>query len=148
MPNRPQEPDEGSDLEELDDDSGEGNSLARIRDLARGPDEPGARDELLAALQEPSEVWRLTALQGLARREAPADLAPLAASLLGSAADPFLQAEARLVLARAGEGDVVDLARRALGRRGRPRLRALAGAPGPRPARGPGWPLRRLSALA
>lgn len=142
----------GSDLEPLDDD--EGTSLARLRRLARNDDaeaEGGdrtAREELLSALQAPSEVWRLTALQGLARREAPEDLAPLAAAILGSSLDPFLQAEARLILARAGRADVSDLARRALGRRGvvdearwpvRPLLARRVGL---------GWPLRRLAALA
>ncbi|MCO5165403.1 MAG: CbrC family protein [Planctomycetes bacterium] len=147
MPNRAPDPDEGSDLEELEEDD-EGASLARLRELARAPDAPGARDELLSALQEPSEVWRLTALQGLARREAPADLAPLAASLLGAASDPFLQAEARLVLARAGEADVVDLARRALGRRGLPEASRWPVRPALARRVGLGWPLRRLGARA
>lgn len=138
-------------LEPLDED--EGTSLARLRRLARGDEADGApdrtaRDELLSALQAPSEVWRLTALQGLARRETAEDLAPLAAALLGGSYDPFLQAQARLVLARAGRGDLVDLARRALGRRGlldegrwpvRPALGMRVGL---------GWPLRRLAALA
>lgn len=138
------------ELDEIEDEADdEGTSLSRLRLLASAArTEPGAREELLAALQADSEAWRLTALQGLDRLETAEDLAPLAASVLARSTDPFLQASARLILARAGRGDAPDLARRALGRRGltdeaRWPIRPTVGR-----KLGLGWPVRRLSVMA
>src|SRR5688572_2776282 len=118
----PERDDPGSDEGALEP-SDEGTSLGRLRELARPPEDPvaepeGERQQLLNALQAPSEMWRLTALQGLLRLEPPAALADLASSLLRTSSDPFLAAYARLALAAAGRADVDDLARRALGRGG------------------------------
>lgn len=124
--------------------------LSRLREL-RDQELLAAEgeQELLTALMAPASTHRLVAIQALAKHESPAAQVGAERLLeLDCETDPFLLATLRLVLARSGQGDPQDLARRALGRKGL----IAEGVWPPRPLAGRrhglGWALRRLAVQA